>query len=217
MSLATSACAGAPESCLTCRRPLPGEQRRPGWLTRPEASPRAVGPEASIPPASRSTKSHRPMPMRSTTISSWIPGHGSSATQPTPGQDPRSTETSSLADVSRTRQLGPQLPRRMNSSASSSWLKTGNTSLPVESRMVSTSIQALSLFTISRYGCRVFSSVSVDIVPSPSSCVPWYYGRRLPVLAPQRPPMAPPMNGKRSARMPETVRIVPNPCCGTLC
>src|SRR5829696_8894469 len=43
------------------------------------------------------------------------------------------------------------------------------------------------------------------------------YGLWLPVLAPQRPPMAPPMNGKSKARTPETLRIVPNPCCGAAC
>src|SRR5829696_985676 len=38
------------------------------------------------------------------------------------------------------------------------------------------------------------------------------YGLWLPVLAPQAPPIAPPMNGKSKARTPETLRMVPNPC-----
>ena len=42
------------------------------------------------------------------------------------------------------------------------------------------------------------------------------YGLRPPVLAPHRPPIAPPMKGKSSARRPETVSIVPNPC-GACC
>jgi hypothetical protein len=37
------------------------------------------------------------------------------------------------------------------------------------------------------------------------------------LLVPQRPPMAPPMNGKSNARIPETVRIVPRFCGGACC
>src|SRR3712207_1304716 len=55
--------------------------------------------------------------------------------------------------------------------------------------MVSTSIRSFSLFTIRRYGCCGFPSVTVNIVSSPSSCVP-YYGLWLPVLAPHAPPIA---------------------------
>jgi hypothetical protein len=55
----------------------------------------------------------------------------------------------------------------------------------------------------------------LDDVPGDTLCLVALriaiYGLRLPVLAPHKPPRAPPTNGMTKARIPETVKIVPNP------
>src|SRR5215218_1991491 len=78
------------------------------------------------------------------------PGSGSSATQPTPAQRLKSTEMSSPAAVTLTRQSPSSAPSSRNILASSSKLKTGSAASPQEKLVVNTSNRPRSSFTISQ-------------------------------------------------------------------